>query len=128
MTCPSQHARRFVIFTPTLQVHRYPPAVWGDGSDDEEIDNDDEYDVGGYEAALPEQERHGGGDLDDVMSWEGASPDPSRARGPAEEQRRQQGPGLLAQQLQQQSQQQLEADQQPTQQHQQQQRLQIEEQ
>jgi hypothetical protein len=126
MTCPSQHARCFVIFTPTLQVHRYPPAVWGDGADDEEVDDDDEYDVGGYEAALPEQERHGGGGLDDAMSWEGAPPDPSRARGPAQVQRRQQG--LQAQQLQQQSQQQQEVEHQATQQHQQQQRLQTEEQ
>ena len=97
MTCSFQHARRFVIFTPTLHVHRYPPAVWGDGSDDEEVDDDDEYDVGGYEATLPEQERHGGGDSDDVMSWEGAPPEPSRAHGPAPEKRRQQG--LHAQQL-----------------------------
>jgi hypothetical protein len=80
-----QHARRSVIFTPALQVHRYPPAVWGD---DEEVDDDDEWDVGGYsdedpslaeEAALAEQERRGGGDSDDGMSWEEALPDPSRA-------------------------------------------------
>lgn len=118
MTCSSQHARRFVIFTPTLQVHRYPPAVWGDGSDDEEVDDDDEYDVGGYEAALPEQELHGGGDLDDVMSWEEAPPDPSRACGPAQVRRRQQG--HQAQQFHQQSQQQQQVEHQATQQHQQQ--------
>src|ERR1700722_16996550 len=58
-----QHARRSVVFTPALSVHRYPPAVWGD---DEEVDDDDEWDVGGYEdedpslaedAALAEQGR-----------------------------------------------------------------------
>jgi len=117
-----QHARRSVIFTPALQVHRYPPAVWGD---DEEVDDDDEWDVGGYsdedpslaeDAALAEQERRGGGDSDDGMSWEEALPDP-RVRGPAEEQRRQQE--LQAQQLQQQLQQQQEAEQQATQQRQQ---------
>jgi len=118
-----QHARRSVIFTPALQVHRYPPAVWGD---DEEVDDDDEWDVGGYsdedpslaeDVALAEQERRGGGDSDDGMSWEEALPDP-RARGPAEEQRRQQE--LQAQQLQQQQlQQQQEAEQQATQQRQQ---------
>ena len=128
-----QHARRSVIFTPALQVHRYPPAVWGD---DEEVDDDDEWDVGGYsdedpslaeEAALAEQERRGGGggDSDDGMSWEEALPDPSRVHViTAEEQRLQQE--LQAQQLQQQLQQ--EAEQQAAQQHQQQQRQQIEEQ
>lgn len=125
MTRSRQHARRSVIFTPALQVHRYPPAVWGD---DEEVDDDDEWDVGGYEdedpslaeeAALAEQERS-----DDGMSWEEALPDPSRARGPAEEQRRQQE--LQAQQLK--LHQQQEAEQQAVQQQQQQQRQQIEEQ
>ena len=127
-----QHARRSVIFTPALQVHRYPPAVWGD---DEEVDDDDEWDVGGYEdedpslaedVALTEQERRGGGggDSDDGMSWEEALPDRSRLPGTAEEQRRQQE--LHAQQLQQKQQQlqQQEAEQQAAQQ----QRQQIEEQ
>lgn len=127
-----QHARRSVIFTPALQVHRYPPAVWGD---DEEVDDDDEWDVGGYEdedpslaeeAALAEQERRESVDSDG-MSWEEALPEPSRARGPAEDLRRQQE--LQAQQqLQQQQQQQQEAEQQAIQHHQQQQREQIEEQ
>ncbi|KAI0301902.1 hypothetical protein B0F90DRAFT_1716269 [Multifurca ochricompacta] len=142
ITRSRQHARRSVVFTPSLQVHRYPPAVWGD---DEEVDDDDEWDVGGYEdedpslaedAALVEQERRGGGggESDDGMSWEEALPDPSRARAlaAAEEQRRQQE--LQAQQLQQQKQQQLEAEQQAAQlqkqqqQQEQQQRQQIEEQ
>ncbi|KAI0269365.1 hypothetical protein BC834DRAFT_1017379 [Gloeopeniophorella convolvens] len=145
-----QHARRSVIFTPALQVHRYPPAVWGD---DEEEDDDDEWDVGGYEdedsalaeeAALAEQERRdAGGESDDGMSWEEALPDASRARvlAAAEEQRRQQE--LLVQQqqqLQQQKEQQLLQQQQQQQQYQaqqeaeqqaviqQQQRQQIEEQ
>ncbi|KAH9180081.1 hypothetical protein EDB89DRAFT_1924760 [Lactarius sanguifluus] len=128
-----QHARRSVIFRPALQVHRYPPAVWGD---DEEEDDDDEWDVGGYEdedpalaeeAMLAEQERRGGGggDSDDGMSWEEALPDPrARALAVAEEQRRQQE--LHAQQLQQQQfQQRQEAEEHAVQQ---QQRQQIEEQ
>jgi hypothetical protein len=133
ITRSRQHARRSVIFTPALQVHRYPPAVWGD---DEEVDDDDEWDVGGYEdedpslaedAALAEQERRGSGDSDDGMSWEEALPDPSRAPVPTEDQRRQQE--LQVQQLQQlQLQQQQEAEQQAIQQQQQQQRQQIEEQ
>jgi len=91
-----QHARRSVIFTPALQVHRYPPAVWGN---DDVVDDDDEWDVGCHKeedpflaegAASAEQEPHGGGDLDDGKSWEEALPDPSRAYGPSEEQRRQQ--------------------------------------
>ena len=85
-----QHARRSVIFIPALQVHRYPPAVWGG---DDVVDDDNEWNVGCYkeedpslaeEAALAEQERRGGGDLDDGKSWEEALPDPSRAHGPAE--------------------------------------------
>ncbi|KAH9049575.1 hypothetical protein EDB87DRAFT_1762276 [Lactarius vividus] len=110
-----QHARRSVIFRPALQVHRYPPAVWGD---DEEEDDDDEWD---------ERRGGGGGDSDDGMSWEEELPDPSRARAlaVAEEQRRQQE--LHAQQLQQQQlQQRQEAEEQAAQQ--QQQRQQIEEQ
>ena len=127
-----QHARRSVIFTPALQVHRYPPAVWGD---DEEVDDDDEWDVGGYEdedpslaeeAALAEQGRRGGGESDDGMSWEEALPDRSHLPGTAEEQRRQQE--LQAQQLQQQKQQQLQQQQEAEQQAAQQQRQQIEEQ
>ena len=130
-----QHGRRSVIFTPALQVHRYPPAVWGD---DEEEDDDDEWDVGGYEdedpslaedVMLAEQERRGGGggDSDDGMSWEEALPDPSRVLATAEEQRRQQE--LHAQQLQQQQfQQRQEAEEQAAQLEQQQQRQQIEDQ
>jgi len=132
ITRSRRHARRSVIFTPTIQVHRYPPAVWGD---DEEVNDDDEWDVGSYrnedlslaeEAALAEREPRGGGDSDGWMSWEEALPDPSRARGPAEEQRRQQEP--RAQQLQQQLQPQQEAGQQAVQQRLHQQRQQIEEQ
>ena len=130
-----QHARRSVIFTPALHVHRYPPAVWGD---DEEEDDDDEWDVGGYEDEDPslaedllaEQERRGGGggDSDDGMSWEEALPDPSRVRTMTteEDQRRQQE--LHTQQAQQQQfQQRQEAEEQAAQlEHQQ--RQQIEEQ
>ena len=132
MTCSRRHARRSVIFILALHVHRYPPAVWGD---DEEVDDDDEWDVGCYkdedpflaeEAALAERERRGGGDSDDGKSLEEARADPSRAHGPPEEQRRQQE--LPAQQIQQELQKQQEGEQQAAQQHQQQQRQQIEEQ
>ena len=133
------HGRRSVIFTPALQVHRYPPAVWGD---DEEVDDDDEWDVGGYEDEDPSlaeevtqemQGRHGGGggDSDDGMSWEEALPDSrGRVSTAVEDQRRQQE--LRAQQLQQQAQEQLlqqqQAELQAAQLQQQQQRQQIEEQ
>jgi len=134
MTRSRPHERRSVIFTPALQVHRYPPAVWGD---DEEVDRDDDdkWDVGGYQdedpplaedAALAEQERRGDGNPGDGMSWEEALPDPSRARGPAEEQQSQQE--LRARQLQQQLRQQQEAEHQAAQRYQQQQRQQIGEQ
>jgi len=132
MTRSPQHARRSVIFTPALQVHRYPPAVWGD---DEEVVDDDEWDVGTYDdkepslaedAALAEQKRYGGGDSDDGMSWEEELPAPSRAHGPAEEQRCKQE--SQAQQFLQQLQRKQEGEQQAAQQHGQQQRQQIEEQ
>ena len=132
ITRSRRHARHSVIFTPTIQVHRYPPAVWGD---DEEVNDDDEWDVGSYrnedpslaeEAALAEREPRGGGDSDGWMIWEEAFTDLSRARGPAEEQRRQQEP--RAQQLQQQLQPQQEAGQQAAQQRSHQQRQLIEEQ
>lgn len=71
---------RGVAFTPSLSVHRYPPAVWGDEDEDEE---DVEWDDEGYEDEDPElaeeQERERelaqGGPLagmepDDGMSWE----------------------------------------------------------
>ncbi|KAI9512773.1 hypothetical protein F5148DRAFT_1007792 [Russula earlei] len=137
---PGQLARRSVIFTPALQVHRYPPAVWGD---DEEVDDDDEWDVGGYEdedpslaeeAALADQERRGsggaGGDSDDGMSWEEPLPDGMGAQVvvTAEDLQNE----LQTQQVQQQEQQHLrqlqEAEQQAAQQLQLHQRQQIEEQ
>ena len=48
-TAPAARARRSakgVVFTPSLQVHRYPPAVWGE---EEEDDEDVEWDDEGYE-------------------------------------------------------------------------------
>ncbi|KAH9963289.1 hypothetical protein BC827DRAFT_1194679 [Russula dissimulans] len=134
-----QHARRSVIFTPALQVHRYPPAVWGD---DEEVDDDDEWDVGGYEDedpslaeefALAAQDGRGtgggGGDSDDGMSWEEPLPDAGGVHlvPTAEEQQLQKE--LQAQQLQQQEQQQQQLQlQQEAEQQVAQQRQQIEEQ
>ncbi|PCH41669.1 hypothetical protein WOLCODRAFT_137536 [Wolfiporia cocos MD-104 SS10] len=44
---------RGVVFTATLSVHRYPPAVWGDDEGDEE-DEDVEWDDEGYEDEDPE--------------------------------------------------------------------------
>ena len=40
-TAPAARARRSakgVVFTPSLQVHRYPPAVWGEEEEDDEDD------------------------------------------------------------------------------------------
>jgi len=125
-------SRRSIAFTPALQVHRYPPAAWGD---DKEVDGDDEWDVGSYadedpslaeEAALVEQERRGGDGSDAGWSWEEALPEPSRARGPTIEQCRQQE--FQAQHSQQQLQQQQEGGQQAAEQHQQQRGQQVEEQ
>jgi hypothetical protein len=52
------------VCVPALQVHCYPPTVW---EDDREVDDDDEWDIDGYEdggdpllaeeVALAEQER-----------------------------------------------------------------------
>ena len=89
-----QHSRRSVVFTPALQVHRYPPTVW---EDDEEVNDDDEWDVGSYEdedpslaeeTVLAEKGCRGGGgsDSDDGMSWEEALPDQPHLPGTAEEQ------------------------------------------
>jgi hypothetical protein len=59
-TCTTIHH-----FHPCSTVHHYPPAVWGE---EEEVDNDDEWDVGSYEdedlslaedTALTECEHHG---------------------------------------------------------------------
>jgi len=116
-----QHGQRSVTFTPALRVYCYPPEVWGD---DEEVEDDDSWDVHNYEdedpslaeeAALAVQEHRGGGNSGDGMGWEGVL-DPSRARGPAEEQRRQRK--LQALQLQKPLWQQQEAEQQAALQHQ----------
>jgi hypothetical protein len=109
---PREHRTASQYFFRFSEAHRYPPAVWGD---DEEVDDDDEWDVGGYEdeypslaeaafSALAEQERRGGGGDDpDGMNWEEAPLLRSHLPGTAEEQRLQQE--LRAQQLQQQKQQ-----------------------
>ncbi|EKM59031.1 uncharacterized protein PHACADRAFT_249196 [Phanerochaete carnosa HHB-10118-sp] len=79
------HSIRSVIFTANMNVHRYPPAVWGD--DEEEDDEDIEWDDEDYsdidpdlaeELALEEREKAGGVDAelppgmepDDGISWE----------------------------------------------------------
>ena len=101
------------------------------------MDDDDESDVDSYKdasedlyldegAAFSEHERRPGDDSDDDMSWEEALPEPSQARGHAQEQHHQQG--LHAHPLQQQLRQKQEAKQQTAQQHLRQQRQQIEEQ
>ncbi|KAI0938901.1 hypothetical protein AcV5_000470 [Taiwanofungus camphoratus] len=45
------HQAKGVAFTPSLSVHRYPPAVWGDEEEDEE---DVEWDDEGYEDEDPD--------------------------------------------------------------------------
>ena len=124
-TAPAARARRSakgVVFTPSLQVHRYPPAVWGEEEDEEE---DVEWDDEGYEGedrALAEEAARANGELgmepDDGMSWEDGAAEEARTRqqeARAEESRQQE----LQVQQQQQQQQQMQ---------QQQQRQQIEEQ
>jgi hypothetical protein len=69
-------ARRSVAFTPSLSVHRYPPAVWNEDEDDE--DDETEWDLEGYEDEDPdladeqaqmESQLHQM-EPDDGMSWE----------------------------------------------------------
>ena len=78
---PQLHSRRSVVFTPSLSVHRYPPAVWGDEEEEEE---DVEWDDDPYEdedadlADEQHQERmmveNAGGPInmepDDGMGWD----------------------------------------------------------
>ncbi len=81
-----------MAFTPSLSVHRYPPAVWGD---EEEDDDDVSWDDEGYEDEDPElaeeqeQEREramaaGGAPRgmqpDDGMSWEDGAVEDMQAR------------------------------------------------
>ena len=69
-------ARRSVAFTPSLSVHRYPPAVWNEDEDDD--DDETEWDLEGYEDEDPdladEQAQMEGRlhqmEPDDGMSWE----------------------------------------------------------
>ena len=69
-------ARRSVAFTPSLSVHRYPPAVWNE--EEEEDDDETEWDLEGYEDEDPdladEQARMESQmqqmETDDGMSWE----------------------------------------------------------
>lgn len=80
-----------MVFTPSLSVHRYPPAVWGD---EEEEDDDVSWDDEGYEDEDPElaeeqEEREramgaAGGprgmEPDDGMSWEDGAVENMQAR------------------------------------------------
>jgi hypothetical protein len=69
-------ARRSVAFTPSLSVHRYPPAVWNEEEDDE--DDETEWDLEGYEDEDPDladeqaqmESRMQQMEPDDGMSWE----------------------------------------------------------
>ena len=69
-------ARRSVAFTPSLSVHRYPPAVWNEEEDDE--DDETEWDLEGYEDEDPDladeqaqmESRLHQMEPDDGMSWE----------------------------------------------------------
>ncbi|THH15518.1 hypothetical protein EW146_g4969 [Bondarzewia mesenterica] len=82
---PASRARRSkaVIFTSALQVHRYPPAVWGDEEEEEEgVEWDDE----GYEDEDPSlvEDVHANDDMgmepDDGMSWEDGAAEEARTR------------------------------------------------
>jgi hypothetical protein len=69
-------ARRSVAFTPSLSVHRYPPAVWNE--EDEDEDDETEWDLEGYEDEDPDladeqaqmESRLLQMEPDDGMSWE----------------------------------------------------------
>lgn len=69
-------ARRSVAFTPSLSVHRYPPAVWNE--DDEDEDDETEWDLEGYEDEDPDladeqaqmESQIQQTEPDDGMSWE----------------------------------------------------------
>lgn len=69
-------ARRSVAFTPSLSVHRYPPAVWNE--EEEEEDEETEWDLEGYEDEDPEladeqaqmENQIQQMEPDDGMSWE----------------------------------------------------------
>jgi len=69
-------ARRSVAFTPSLSVHRYPPAVWNE--DEEDDDDETEWDLEGYEDEDPDladeqaqmESQLQQMETDDGMSWE----------------------------------------------------------
>ena len=69
-------ARRSVAFTPSMTVHRYPPAVWNEDEEDE--DDETEWDLEGYEDEDPDladeqaqmESQLQQMEPDDGMSWE----------------------------------------------------------
>ena len=69
-------SRRSVAFTPSLSVHRYPPAVWNEDEEDE--DEETEWDLEGYEDEDPDladeqaqmESQVQQMEPDDGMSWE----------------------------------------------------------
>jgi len=69
-------ARRSIAFTPSLSVHRYPPAVWNE--EEEEDDDEMEWDLEGYEDEDPDladeqaqmESQLQQMEPDDGMSWE----------------------------------------------------------
>jgi len=69
-------ARRSIAFTPSLSVHRYPPAVWNEDEEDE--DDETEWDLEGYEDEDPDladeqaqmESQLQQMEPDDGMSWE----------------------------------------------------------
>ena len=69
-------ARRSIAFTPSLSVHRYPPAVWNE--EEEEDDDETEWDLEGYEDEDPDladeqaqmESQLQQMEPDDGMSWE----------------------------------------------------------
>jgi len=83
-TDPSNN-RRSVAFTPSLSVHRYPPAVWNEEEEDD--DDETEWDLEGYEDEDPDladeqahMESRMNMEPDDGMSWEDGAVEDARAR------------------------------------------------
>lgn len=82
-------ARRSVAFTPSMSVHRYPPAVWNEDEEDE--DDETEWDLDGYEDEDPDladeqaqmEEQLRTMEADDGMSWEDGAVEEAQKLGQA---------------------------------------------
>jgi len=86
---PQAAARRSVAFTPSLSVHRYPPAVWNEDEDDD--DDETEWDLEGYEDEDPDladeqaqmESQLQQMEPDDGMSWEDGAVEEIQKQAPA---------------------------------------------